>query len=95
MHPWEDFAETFATYLDMVSTLDTAYMSAFLAYSSPPDLDAMIVQYQQLGISLNELNRSIGLLDVVPEVISPIVKEKMRFIHQLTASVSGVLVNQP
>ena len=24
MHPWEDFAETFAVYLDMISSLDTA-----------------------------------------------------------------------
>ena len=24
MHPWEDFAESFAAYLDMVSVLDTA-----------------------------------------------------------------------
>ena len=41
----------------------------------------MIVQYQRLGIFLNELNRSMGLLDVIPEVITPMVKEKMRFIH--------------
>ena len=95
MHPWEDFAETFATYLKMVSTLDTAHHLGFAGASSFSDLDAMIVQYQQLGIALNELNRSKGLLDVVPEVITPVVKEKMRFIHQLTASASGVLVNQP
>jgi hypothetical protein len=84
MHPWEDFAETFATYLDMVSTLDTAYHAHFIGTSFPlHDLDAMAVQYQQLGVSLNELNRSMGLLDVVPEVLTPAVKEKMRFIHQL------------
>jgi hypothetical protein len=43
----------------------------------------MVVQYQQLGVALNELNRSLGLLDVVPEVLTPVVQEKMRFIHQL------------
>ena len=95
MHPWEDFAETFATYLEMVSTLDTAYHLGFRGVFSFPDLDAMVVHYQQLGVSLNELNRSKGLLDVVPEVITSGVKEKMRFIHQLTASTSGMLANQP
>src|SRR5262245_55791588 len=84
MHPWEDFAETFATYLDMVSMLDTAYHAHFIGVSFLLyNLDAMAAQYQQLGVSLNELNRSMGLLDVVPEVVTPAVKEKMRFIHQL------------
>ncbi len=84
MHPWEDFAETFATYLDIVSLLDTA-CSVTISASPPPlhDLDAMVSQYQQLGISLNELNRSRGAMDVVPEIVSPGVKEKMRFIHEV------------
>ena len=29
MHPWEDFAETWAAYLDMVSCLDTAQHVGF------------------------------------------------------------------
>jgi hypothetical protein len=84
MHPWEDFAETFAAYLDMVSLLDTAH-HVNVSSSAPSlyDLDAIVAQYQQLGISLNELNRSRGTMDVVPEVVSPGVKEKMRFIHHL------------
>jgi hypothetical protein len=87
MHPWEDFAETFATYLDMVSTLDTAYHVGLLATSpSLQDLDAMVVQYQQVGVALNELNRSMGLLDVVPEVLTPGAKEKMEFVHQVTVA---------
>jgi hypothetical protein len=84
MHPWEDFAETFATYLDIVSLLDTAYHVKFSSGSpSLHDLDAMVTQYQQLGISLNELNRSMGTMDVVPQIVSLGVKEKMRFIHHL------------
>ena len=31
----------------------------------------MVQRYQQLGIALNEINRSMGLLDLVPEVIVP------------------------
>jgi hypothetical protein len=85
MHPWEDFAETFATYLDMVSLLETAYYNSFSGEPSPIcDLDTMVKQYQRVGIALNELNRSMGTLDVVPEVFTPVVKQKMHFVHQLT-----------
>lgn len=92
MHPWEDFAETFATYLDIVSLLDTASYVKISA-NPPPlhDLDAMVTQYQQLGVALNELNRSIGTLDVVPEVVSSGVKEKMRFIHEVVTRNRTVL----
>ena len=87
MHPWEDFAETFATYLDMVSLLDTAYhISFFNGSPSLSHLDTIVIQYQQLGISLNELNRSKGIMDVVPEIVSPGVKEKMQFIHEVIAA---------
>jgi hypothetical protein len=87
MHPWEDFAETFATYLDMVSTLDTAYHVGLLATPPPlQDLNAVMVQYQQVGVALNELNRSMGLLDVVPEVLTPGVKGKMEFVDHVTVA---------
>jgi len=85
MHPWEDFAETWATYLDMVSELDTAYYVGVGGESDPvhADLATMIAAYQQLGIALNELNRSLGLMDAVPEVfVSPVV-DKLHFIHEL------------
>jgi hypothetical protein len=85
MHPWEDFAETWAAYLDMVSALDTAEHADFGGQldPTPHDFDSMIRRYQQLGIALNEMNRTMGLLDVVPEVFVPPVVEKMRWIHEL------------
>ena len=85
MHPWEDFAETWASYLDMVSVLDTAAHSGFGGTADPvkTDFDAMICRYRQIGIVMNEVNRSLGLLDLVPEVFVPAVVEKMRFIHAL------------
>ncbi len=85
MHPWEDFAETWATYLDMISGLDTAHHQGFGGQSDPinADLDAMVRRYQQLGVALNEVNRSMGLLDLVPEVFVKPVVEKLRFIHNL------------
>ncbi|PQO48186.1 hypothetical protein C5Y93_00445 [Blastopirellula marina] len=84
MHPWEDFAETFATYLDMVAIVFTA--QHFGRVNVDVDLnefDAMVKAYGEIGIVANEFNREIGLLDLVPEVFSKPVIEKLRFIHRL------------
>ncbi|HZZ73113.1 MAG TPA: putative zinc-binding metallopeptidase [Pirellulales bacterium] len=85
MHPWEDFAETWASYLDMVSALDTADHMGFGGATNPlqVELDRLVHRYQELGIALNEINRSVGLIDVVPEVFVQPVIQKMRFIHDL------------
>lgn len=85
MHPWEDFAETFAEYLDLSSTLETA---GNLNFGSTPDvhtaeLDDMVHAYSRIGIAMNEMNRAMGLLDFLPEILVPAVVEKMRFIHEL------------
>jgi len=84
MHPWEDFAETFAVYLDMTAALETAYHNGLIAELHLDDLDWMCERYLKLGIALNEMNRSNGLLDYLPEVIAEPVKGKLAFIHGLT-----------
>jgi hypothetical protein len=85
MHAWEDFAETWATYLDMTSTLDTAEHVGFGGVTSPTsaDFDQMISRYQAFGLAANEINRNLGLLNLVPEVFAPPVVEKLRYIHKL------------
>ena len=83
MHPWEDFAETFAVYLDMSSSLDTAANGQLIDPVDPASLDAMLDAYKKLGIALNEMNRTIGLLDFLPEVFAKPIREKLRFIHSL------------
>lgn len=85
MHPWEDFAETFATYLDMVSVLDTALNMGVMESVDPAtaDLKEMVDEYIRLGVLLNEMNRAMGLLDLVPEVFGPVVVKKMQFVHDL------------
>jgi hypothetical protein len=83
MHPWEDFAETFAVYLDMTSALHTAYHNGLIPTVDLRDLNAMVIAYQKLGIALNEMNRANGLLDYLPEVIAPEVHRKLAFIHSL------------
>ncbi len=85
MHPWEDFAETFGAYLDIVTVLDTA-RNFEMVDCDLCDIDAMIVMYQQMGIAANEINRDMGLIDLVPEIFVPPVAEKIRFIHSLARS---------
>jgi len=90
MHPWEDFAETFALYLDMVAVLETA-ADGSLSDPVPPraPIDEMIAGYANLGVRLNEINREMGLLDVVPEVFVPPVVEKLQFIDRLIREAAG------
>ena len=75
------------------SALDTAYHVGFGGESDPvhADLAAMISRYQQLGMALNEMNRSMGMLDIVPEVFAPPVIKKLHFIHELVHQ--GRIVN--
>ena len=83
-HPWEDFAETAAFYLDMRATLDTLQAFAPSLLQAPPkDFDTMLKSYLELGIVLNEVNRGLGLTDLVPEVVSKPVAEKLRFVHEV------------
>jgi hypothetical protein len=85
MHPWEDFAETFATYLDMVSVLDTAMHMGVQPSCDPvaSDLSVMVSHYIKLGVMLNEMNRAMGLIDYVPEILVTPVIAKMQYIHEL------------
>jgi hypothetical protein len=83
MHPWEDFAETFGAYLDMVTVLDTAAHFG-IATCDLSDPEKLVRSYQRLGLLANEMNRDMGLVDLVPEVFVPSVVHKLRFVHSLT-----------
>ena len=95
MHPWEDFAETFATYLDMVSVLDTAWnvgINVGINGGCEPtaaDLPAMVDTYIRLGVVLNETNRAMGLIDLVPEILTPTVVAKLNFVHDLVRAAAA------
>lgn len=81
MHPWEDFAESFARYLDMISLLDTAQQHQLMERPRGQFAD-MVVAYQRLAIGMNEMARERGLLDLIPEVITRRVEEKLTWIHR-------------
>jgi len=87
MHSWEDFAETWGTYLDMYSVLDTAENTELLEMPGEDlqntQLDIMLNRYADLSLKVNEVNRSLGLPDLLPETFSLPVIEKLRYIHHL------------
>lgn len=85
-HPWEDFAETTAFYLDLRAVLHTVHWHFGDSAVSDPnksDFSILLSAYQRLGIAFNEINRSMGLTDLLPEQVSPQVAKKIEFVHQL------------
>lgn len=97
MHPWEDWAETWAHYLHMVDTLETAtdYSVALLGHEVVnPFVDAEKLAFEdsfeqifedwcRLTTVLNALNRSMGMDDAYPFIIPNAALDKLAFIHSL------------
>ncbi|MFF0815597.1 putative zinc-binding metallopeptidase [Rhodococcus sp. NPDC003318] len=89
MHPAEDWAETFAHYLHLRDTLDTAAEFGLAPARTsldrrrvePGEFDRLIESWLPLAWSLNMLNRSMGRPDLYPFVLAPAVLDKMRFVH--------------
>lgn len=97
MHPWEDWAETFAHYLHIRDTLQTAAAhgirvdAADATLSAAPaevdadaePFDAVLAEWLPLTYALNAVNRSMGRDDLYPFVLSPPVVEKLSWVHRL------------
>ena len=94
MHPAEDWAETFAHYLHIRDTIDTAAAfglapagaTANHPLAGDAGFDRMIELWLPLTWSLNMINRSMGHKDLYPFVLPPAVLDKMRLVHKLVAS---------
>jgi hypothetical protein len=100
-HPWEDWAETWAHYLHMTDTLETAAdcgLSLRPRREGAPTLkavvrpdsrratfDRLIDAWFPLTYALNNLNRGLGLPDGYPFVLSAAAIDKLRFVHDLLA----------
>lgn len=102
MHPWEDWAETFAHYLHIDSGLDTAASFGLVvgepassagrkAWHAPSDVavGSMVQSWLGLTIALNGMSRSIGQGDLYPFVLSPQVVEKLDFVHRIVRTYSA------
>ncbi|MEO8498998.1 MAG: putative zinc-binding metallopeptidase, partial [Planctomycetota bacterium] len=46
-------------------------------------LPLMVDRYIKLDVVLNEMNRSMGLIDLVPEIFAPPIVVKLSFVHDL------------
>lgn len=81
-HPHEDWAETAAHVLHLNDLCDSARASRLVVGETGFEMlsqDNLISDGLTLGIALNHLNRSMGLEDAYPFVISPNVREKLTF----------------
>jgi hypothetical protein len=91
-HPWEDWAETFAHYLHMVDTLESAAQLGLLpmALTGRHDegLQRWLTAWMELTVGLNELNRCMGHPDLYPFVLGPRGLEKLTFVHEILAGAS-------
>ncbi len=101
MHPWEDWAETFAHYLHIRDTLQTAAAFGIRvegrdeARSASPEVDvagdsfeSILADWLPLCYALNAVNRSMGRDDLYPFVLSPPVVEKLTWVHTTSTRVA-------
>jgi hypothetical protein len=88
MHPWEDWAETFAHYLHIWDTLQTAGafgVNVRGAEDPAPDggdVRELLDDWLPLTYALNALSRSMGRDDLYPFVLPAPVVDKLAFVHE-------------
>jgi hypothetical protein len=100
-HPWEDWAESWAHYLHMIDTLETAHACGLMVIpqrSGDPELKSglppllnpsfneLMNDWFALTYILNNLNRSIGMPDAYPFSLTDPVIDKLRFVHEIVNS---------
>ncbi len=96
-HPWEDWAETWAHYLHLVDTLETAQVCGLALHPPRADepglplapgdpvrstFDQLIRDWFPVTYVMNNLNRGMGIADAYPFVLSPAAIDKLRFVHE-------------
>jgi hypothetical protein len=98
-HPWEDWAETWAHFLHIQDTLEVANDFGLIGKRillCPDDkndrsrlsveqvtFDGVIRAWSELAVALNSINRSMGLADLYPFVLSSAVIAKLRFVYEV------------
>ena len=99
MHPHEDWAESWAHYLHMVDTLETAQSLGIALRSNVArgdqklqvavrkidfhDFESLSRAWVPMTIALNVLNRSMGLPDLYPFVLPEPALRKIHFVHDV------------
>ncbi len=99
MHPWEDFAETFAHYLHIVGTLQTAAAIGIrldaeaisvrdvdvvpLASYQNESIGRLMSDWEWISRGFNRINRAMGQSDLYPFTITAPVQRKLAFVHEI------------
>jgi len=104
MHPYEDWAETWAHYMHIMDTLETAKNFSITGstsankeeteevedlnlpqdeyfFSAQTSITSIIDTWIDFSVILNSLNRSMGMNDAYPFVLTEPVRTKLSFIH--------------
>ncbi len=100
-HAWEDWAESWAHYLHMVDGLETAAACGLKLAPERPDepalrgapadparasFERLQRDWGALAYVMNNLNRSMGMPDAYPFVLSPPALAKLAFVHRTIAA---------
>jgi hypothetical protein len=89
-HPLEDWAECFAHLLHVQDTLETAVSRGLVTSAAmSADLSEQLEIWGELVVSLNEINRSLGVGDPYPFIINDCVGQKLAFVRQAISSLTG------
>ncbi len=87
MHPFEDFAETWAHYLHICDTIQTASEYGLATVGTVSSFtnfrDVVVGIWVPLSVALNMINRSMGHDDLYPFVIPVGVLDKLDFVASL------------
>jgi hypothetical protein len=97
MHPWEDFAETFAHLLHIVDTLATIggfglHMRHWPGSETDPSvrfdpydaaLDDLLGTWRPFAFAGNAINRAMGQPDLYPFQLTEPVVAKLAYVHAL------------
>jgi len=87
MHPYEDFAETWAHYLHICDTVETSAEYGLTAVAGIDSFthfrDLVTGVWVPLSTALNMINRSMGRADLYPFVIPAPVLDKLEFVASL------------
>jgi hypothetical protein len=98
MHPSEDWAETWAHFLHIYDTLEVAADFGFVSRREKLIIDrdadlkekakrfnSIMESWSELTVALNSMNRSMGIPDLYPFILSKPVVEKLFFVSEVIA----------
>ena len=104
-HPWEDWAESWAHFMHIQDTLEVAndfgLVGKFVRLdphaegrktwlsSEQLTFEGSIGAWAELTLALNSINRSMGLIDTYPFVLSPGAVDKLGFVAEVISSASA------